>query len=281
MAAIEKYSCGSAGVCNLLKHNSRDLLHSSNQDIQPNLSHLNYSLTPPDHGDSEYAYYQHRLSEVYVYNRKDVVTMCGIVCTLPADIPLDDSEQINRFFSVTNDFLVDRYGGEDGRNVVSSWVHFDEGKRLPVYDRFTGDPILDQDGNVQTELVVGRPHLHFDFIPVVNVDLEYELSKKRHDPKIEQYAERVCANDVLTRSSYRSFHGDWQRYLEEHGIDARVKTGVTKAQGGNIPVSRLKDRFDSERSEMDRLREIERQYNEIISRHPELLRDGERRGRFD
>lgn len=280
MAAIEKYSCGSAGISNLLKHNSRDIIHSSNPDIQPDLSDLNYCLTPQDRGVSEYDYYKQRLSEVYVYNRKDVVTLCGIVCTLPAEIPLDDTEQINRFFSTTNDFLSDRYGGENGRNVISSWVHFDEGKRLPVYDRFTGEPLLDENGSVQTELVVGRPHLHFDFIPVASVDLEHELSKKRHDPKIEQYTERVCANDVLTRSSYRTFHGDWQRYLQEHGIDAKVKTGITKAQGGNVSVSKLKERFDTERTEIDRLREVERQYNELISRHPELLRDTNERGRF-
>ena len=280
MAAIEKYSCGSAGISNLLKHNSRDIIHSSNPDIQPDLSDLNYCLTPQDRSVSEYDYYKQRLSEVYVYNRKDVVTLCGIVCTLPAEIPLDDTEQINRFFSTTNDFLSDRYGGENGRNVISSWVHFDEGKRLPVYDRFTGEPLLDENGNVQTELVVGRPHLHFDFIPVASVNLEYELSKKRHDPKIEQYTERVCANDVLTRSSYRTFHGDWQRYLQEHGIDAKVKTGITKAQGGNVSVSKLKERFDTERTEIDRLREVERQYNELISRHPELLRDTNERGRF-
>lgn len=279
MASIKKYSCSNSDASCLIQHNDRTTKNSSNEDIHPELTPMNYSLTPPNHGESEYDYFLKRKSEVYCYPRKGVINLCSIICTLPSEIPLEDKEQIQDFFAATNDFLVTEFGGENAKNVISCWVHFDEGKYKPVIDRFTKRPVLDANGDIKMTLEVGRPHMHFLFIPAIKVDLDFELSKQWHDPKIEQYSERLCAAKILTRNRYVTFHDKWQSYLIRHGITARVKTGITKAQGGNISVGELKRRFTFERMELDRLREIERNYNNIISRYPDLA--DIKRGRFD
>ena len=52
--------------------------------------------------------------------------------------------------------------------------------------------------------------------------------------------EKICANDVLNKKELRNFHPDLQRHLKNDGIDAKVMTGITKAQGGNKTVDELK-----------------------------------------
>lgn len=85
----------------------------------------------------------------------------------------------------------------------------------------------------------GQPHLHFLFIPVAP-------DKKRN-------GEKICANDVLNRKELRNFHPDLQRHLKNNGIDAKVMTGITKAQGGNRTVSEMKrDRDLSIQHSIDR-----------------------------
>lgn len=72
----------------------------------------------------------------------------------------------------------------------------------------------------------GQPHLHYCFIPTVP------------DPK--HGGEKICANDVLDREELRTFHPDLQKHLQKDGIDAKVLTGITKEQGGNMSVHQLK-----------------------------------------
>ena len=72
----------------------------------------------------------------------------------------------------------------------------------------------------------GQPHLHFCFIPVV--------------PDNKHGGEKICANDVLTRKELRNFHPQLQKYLNEHGIDTNINSGITRQQGGNKTVKELK-----------------------------------------
>lgn len=78
-----------------------------------------------------------------------------------------------------------------------------------------------------------QPHLHVLFIPV---------SK---DTKHGGY--KICANDVITRQDLRTFHPDLERYLKNHGVNANVKSGITKKQGGNRTVKNLKLNLNRER----------------------------------
>ena len=128
MASVQKFK--QTGIVNILRHNAREVLNPSNQDIDAGRSHENYSLLQD--GRSAYTIYQERKSELYCHGRADVVTLAGWVVTAPQDLPL---EQHKAFFEKTHEFLSNRYGAE---NTVQSIVHQDES---------------------------GQPHLHYCFIP--------------------------------------------------------------------------------------------------------------------
>ena len=131
MASVEKFSAGA--VRNQLRHNRREIEHSSNLDIDPSRQGQGYVLSP-DRGMTEYDYFKQRISQLYVYNRNDIKVMAGWVVTAPQNL---DPKRYDDFFCSTYDFLENRYGKE---NVIQAIVHDDEG---------------------------GQPHLHFCFVPVV------------------------------------------------------------------------------------------------------------------
>lgn len=141
MASVEKFGAGA--VCNLLRHNRREIEHSSNPDIDSSRLEQNYVLSP-DRGMSDYDYFLQRKFQLYCYKRDDIKVMAGWIVTAPQDLAVD---QYDDFFRVTYSFLASRYGEE---NVVQAIVHDDEG---------------------------GQPHLHFCFIPVVE-DLKHEQGYK-------------------------------------------------------------------------------------------------------
>lgn len=72
----------------------------------------------------------------------------------------------------------------------------------------------------------GQSHIHFLFIPAA--------ADKKHG------GEKICANDVLNKAELRNFHSALQKYLLDHGVQANILTGITKAQGGNRTVRELK-----------------------------------------
>ena len=70
----------------------------------------------------------------------------------------------------------------------------------------------------------GQPHLHYCFIPV------------SPDPK--HGGEKICANNVLTRTELRDFHPALKKHLQSAGINANVLNGATA--NGNKSVKELK-----------------------------------------
>ena len=222
MASVEKFRA--AAVLQEIRHNHREIQHSSNQDIDPSRSANNDDLTPDHGGLTPYEYYKSRLGELYIYDprRDDINTLFGWVVTLPREVSASDEEQ--RFFAAVANFLSDRYGPE---NAVSITIHRDEG---------------------------GQPHLHYLGIPAVKNNMR--------GPDHPQ-AEKLSCKEVINREELRKFHSDLQAYLDEHGIKAQVKTGVTG--GKNRTVEQLKRESAADlRAEVDRLQEIERKYNELL-----------------
>lgn len=73
----------------------------------------------------------------------------------------------------------------------------------------------------------GQPHLHYCFIPAV--------TDKKHGGM------KICAHNVITRNELKRFHGDLQKYLDNQGLHAKVKTGITQSQGGNRTVKEMKE----------------------------------------
>lgn len=241
MASVEKFTHGA--VVNQLRHCNRKIENDNNKDIDPSRMHLNFSLTP-ERDMSDLAYYKQRKEELYCYGRADVKTMAGWIVTVPTELKTREEEIA--FFKSTYQFLENRYGKE---NVISATVHYDEGKMEKCKDRW-GEYIRNENGEIKRELVLGRPHLHFNFIPVV------DDKNKRHIQ-----TEKICANDRLNRKELQHFHTDLQKHLDKDGIDAKVITGKTKAQGRNYTVEEMKERYETQK-ELERLREIERKYNQ-------------------
>lgn len=240
MASVEKFT--DSAVIKQIRHNHRTILNDKNLDIDPARTHLNCTLTP-DRGMSEYEYYQKRKKELYCYKRQDIKTLAGWIVTAPAE--LNTKEEIREFFEQTSNFLQARYGKE---NTISITCHFDEGKMEKVKDRW-GGYVKDENGNIKKKIVLGRPHMHFLFIPVA-------------EDNTHKQGQKICAKEVLTRTDMRSFHTDLQSYLEERhcpGADG-VITGKTKAQGRNYTVEELKERYEMEK-EIERLRKIEYDFN--------------------
>lgn len=76
------------------------------------------------------------------------------------------------------------------------------------------------------------PHMHFAFIPVT-------ADRRRG-------GEKVCANDVITRTELRTFHGELQAHLEKSlGVEVNVLNGATK--DGNEAIDELKRKSAKER----------------------------------
>ena len=153
---------------------------TKNKEIDPSRRHLNYNLAP--HNMWAYDYLQKRLSEVYCLNRKDVNVLSTWLFTVPRDVlPGDEHKCLKAAYK----FLEDRYGKE---NVVSAWTHFDE------------------------DLKNGRPHIHFNFIPVI------------WDDKKNRY--KVSAKEVINRKELTVFHDELEEYLyRELGYHCSVLTG--------------------------------------------------------
>lgn len=248
MASVEKFIHGA--VVNQLRHCNREIGNDKNKDIDSDRTYLNMSLTPK-RGMSEYEYYKQRKSELYCHGRSDLKTMAGWIVTAPKELgelwldgktpDLETLKRIQDFFERTAEFLTKRYGIE---NVISITTHFDEGKMEKCVDRW-GEYIKDENGKIKTELVLGRPHLHFNFIPVV----------ADNNPKHIQ-TEKICANDRLNKIELQHFHTD----LAKATNCPYVINGATKCQGRNYTVAELKERYEINK-ELERLREIERKYN--------------------
>ena len=91
--------------------------------------------------------------------RSDVNAMCDWIVTMPKDLPQEYEE---RFFKAAYNYLANRFGVENGKNIVSAFVHKDE----------------------------VTPHMHFAFVPVV-------ADKKKNRYKVSA-KEAVTVADLRT-----------------------------------------------------------------------------------
>ena len=98
-------------------------------------------------------------------NRKDIKVMVDWIVTLPKNV-LEQYE--DNFFKFTYEFLKERYGA---KNIVGAWVHKDE----------------------------KTPHIHFSFVPVIEVD----------------GVEKLNCKTIICRSELKRFNPELQQHLEE------------------------------------------------------------------
>lgn len=140
---------GKAAVGSILIHSDRgidspDTHEHSNENIDPNRTHLNYDLKVRD-GQTAYAYYKKRIDDIASETkertgksiRKDAVTLCSWALTVPKDLPEDKQSD---FFQAAYDWFAERYGES---NIVTAAVHMDE-TTPHMHLQFT--PIIEHDG---------------------------------------------------------------------------------------------------------------------------------------
>lgn len=145
MAHIEKFQQHALG--HMLKHFERAKdkegkhINYGNQNIDLTRTVLNYNLAPSR--QNLYGFILDRCKQVFCLKRNDVNLMCSCIVTAPKDL---FETEYRLFFKSVYDFLVSRYGGKDAENVISAYVHMDE----------------------------GRPHIHFAWVPVA-----YDEEKER------------------------------------------------------------------------------------------------------
>lgn len=217
MAAMEKYT--DSMVLYKLRHVTRESGKlPSNIDIDHSLSGKNYSLAPPDRGTTareNKRYYNKRMKEIYKYGRSDVNTSVQWVITAPKDLP---AEQEKAFFTESYRYLNSLYGE---KNCIQCVVHVDEGVR-------------DHSGNH----IAGAHHMHYTFIPAVQNKSYMKPNKKGNITKQNTFEEKVSADALLNKKHLQQFHPNYQRWLDSHGINATVYSGITG--GKNRTVAELK-----------------------------------------
>ena len=138
MAHVKKYTMSAVG--HMANHYGRsdvgqaaEYIIRGNENIDPNLTPLNYNLAAEDQQLPQVDFIHKRMGEIRVQKRADVNVLCDWVITQPKELPADRSRD---FFESVYAFMSDRYGE---RNVISAYVHMDE----------------------------TTPHMHFAFMPVV------------------------------------------------------------------------------------------------------------------
>ena len=234
MGAVKKFN--ENAITNQLRHVERSIKNPKNKDIDFERTHLNYSLTP--HRElTPKQYFKRRLSEVYVRNDKSMNLLAGWVVTLPEDL---DEVWEKDFFEAVYEFLAERYGGE--KNVISAEVHKDESGQPHMHFCFI--PIAEHKPN-QTMIRVMEYFKEFPESNITHAANALKLDRKtvrtyKKCTEDDIKYEKVCAKAVITKRDLTTFHEDLQSHLNLKGIPAKVKTGITKKNGGNKTVEELK-----------------------------------------
>ena len=130
---IEKRKLGSVTPIN--NHHERlKEKYKSNEDIDPERTHLNYHLVEPDGKYRQKVLA--RIEEVGTRRRKDSVVMQDVLITASPDwIDAKSYEEQVEYFDYAFEFIADRYGRD---NILSAVVHMDE----------------------------AHPHMHLVFVPI-------------------------------------------------------------------------------------------------------------------
>lgn len=244
MASLEKFN--NTAVCNILRHNQRFTLNSSNKDIDPERTKLNYSFPMEHNGLSDYKYYKQLLGETYMYGRgtkreEAAVTACGWVITLPQEL-YGFPEKEKAFFKGCFEFCKNRYSGA----VINNSVHYDEAGLPHIHIVFCPITELNHD-IVQHKTTRTKQYIRLDsgrYEPKFNFRLDEhgEKIKLKNYAKItDYYDKKIDSNTVVNKAELKHFGPDLQKYLNDNDIEGTVVTGSTSSLGVNFTVKELKE----------------------------------------
>ena len=222
---FEKFSTGQAA---LLRHVERRNSQYANENVDLSLSDRNIELSP-QRDVSAVKYWHDTLRSIHVTRRSgknSTVDLAGYTISLPVelrDAPIDEQRF---FFQTSYDFIKNRYFDGDDRFIVSAHAHYDE---------------IAKSGEC-------TPHLHVMVVPAVR--------SERH---VEGW--KCSCKEFCNREDLRTWHDDFQKFIDDHGIDAKVKTGTTG--GKNYSMAYYKEHRAEIQNERNLTRVIEEKREEL------------------
>ena len=205
---IEKFPKNAIG--RIWQHNNRtpdDGVKHSNEDIDPERTHLNYYFTKTDAKKVKT-----KIKDYYHQDRENLVVFCELRLTLPQDVKPKDER---KFFETAYEFFCSDWGRE---NVLNASVHKDE----------------------------TTPHMHLDFLPVTPIDrdsLSDEMKKRIDKYEEENHVSvkgRLCAKDAINRTYLQKLHIRMLEVMTKTlGYPCEILNGATAS--GNRTVQQLKN----------------------------------------
>lgn len=241
MARIEKYATGIVGV---IKHNVREFKDGNcptNLEVDTKKTVENYSIIRRGKTAKDIEKYRKKIEgECFHYNRKNIVRCNEVICTLPTDCP---PEQERLFFEESYKYICSTLPmGE--KCIFLAEVHCDEGKVL-------------KDGMT---IAQGQKHLHVMYVPAVP------------DTKHEGYDFRLCSDELTKRAILKQWHPNYQKWLDDAGVQATVASGVTSGKG--ISVKSLKEISKETGLSLEQIKSLEKEnkklYSKLMEKEQEL-----------
>ncbi len=269
------------------RHDLRERDVYRNEDIDTSRSHLNYVLSPDDHGRNSHDcmdYYKGLLSDVY-YREGSTVTAAEWSTQAPADLA---PERIEDFFRSTYEFLNHyHFGGDDTRCLLAA-VHRDELGAEHLHYVFTFPEMENPKyTDIKTKFTDGarkvadKYDIHFSqqqlqdcYTAVVRYERRSDKARERETiqeigrvlglPRddarwcftrmrrldSERFEKKLMPKDsFITRKFFNDFHPAYQKWMDEHGFECTVYKG-----GGGISLT------------VDQLKEITRQTGKTLDR---------------
>lgn len=262
---------------NELEHNLREKNVYRNVDIDPEKTHLNYSLSPESHGRTTgecMTYYDELTRNVYHRGNKTSTAIEWIV-TAPSDLP---EEKEKEFFQDTYTFLnAFHFQGDDSRCILAQ-VHCDEsqiGRNHMHYIIVMPEVENKKYISFEEKLIKGlkQTQEHFEIKinkqqgeEIVRIIREYEKSRLKsreryairdigevlglkHDDarwvftrirrlESERYQKRLMSkSEFMTKDMMSAFHPQYDQWMKLLGYNCTVYKGGT---GINYTVEQLK-----------------------------------------
>lgn len=250
----------SKGVGHILGHNSRESVIEGRENIDSSLSHLNYTI-----GMRSNPMKFIREKTDGLVNRSDQNVMSEIVVTLPEELMKFPERYQRAFFQCVYDELTEQVGGPE--NVVGATVH------------------LDEPG--------ARPHMHFDFVavletpkmvsnkdkPLKNKDGSLKKNKRgtqlyEREPLQDENGQVVVKKSLaqakmFTRTRLKTFHNQVDKnvtirlnnFFEEHNV--KTKSG----QPYRIERCGLKKVVTEDQAIQDALNSVPIKYRKALERY--------------
>ena len=300
---IEKRKLGS--VTQLNNHHERlKEKYKSNEDIDPERTHLNYHLVEPDGKYRERAL--EMIEEVGAKRRKDSVVMQDVLITASPDwIDAKSYEEQVEYFDHAFAFIADRYGK---KSIMSAVVHMDEAH---PHMHLVFVPIT-PDGRLSSKELMGGPKgmekLQDDFhehmvkrYPDLTRGISKKITKRRHissqmykkaatlyghydeivsaiddigmigNAKAKEEAKEKLARYAPELATVKTDLESTQKYIQT--LENRLSSSDAVIEGKNAELNAKELALYEERSKVMQLEYQQKKLIQLLERIPPEMRD--------